>query len=244
MVGPVRHGPETLLPSPTSPRGSLAGSLLLLTLAWLSACGPVEVRTVPGETTDAASSATAVALITGPSDVGHELLGTPAPSLDGVRWLDGEAHPLSEDLGKPVLIRWWTDTCPFCVNSAPALRGLAERFGDDLVIRAIYHEKPIGRTVSDFEVNTSADRLGLPFLLGRDDRWTALTRWWLGAGGRDYTSVSFLVDPEGRIVAIHTGAEFHGDEVAAEDCVRSPDLCRAEREALEKAIGELLHPGT
>ncbi len=241
----MRYGPDIPSPAaPVLPRARVA-TLLIAVLATLPACGRVEATAParsPASLTGTPTAGPRVALITGPADQGHELLGAPAPSLEGVRWLDGEEHPLAEDRGRPVLIRWWTDTCPFCVNSAPALRNLAERFGDALVVRAIYHEKPPGRPVSDTSVRAAAERLGLPFLLGRDDQWGALSRWWLDAGGRTYTSVTFLVDAEGSIAAIHTGTEFHGDEITAADCARHPDSCHAERDALERAIGDLLTP--
>ena len=171
---------------------------------------------------------------------GRERIGTKAPSLDGVAWLDGKAHHLSEDRGRVVLVRWWTDGCALCSNSAKAFRALAGKHGEDLVIRAIYHDKLEGRTVGPAQVRAFATRAGYPWLVGKDEDWTALNRWWLDRI-RSFTSVTFLLDKRGVIRAIHTGGEFH-DRKQVDDsaCLFDPVRCAQEYEALDRAIGILV----
>ncbi len=61
---------------------------------------------------------------------GAELIGTDAPDWEGLVWLEREPRRLADLRGKVVLLRWWTDTCPFCARSAPALVELHERYAD------------------------------------------------------------------------------------------------------------------
>ena len=45
----------------------------------------------------ACSQAASVEPIIGKVFEGRELIGTPPPSLAGISWTDGQAHPLTED---------------------------------------------------------------------------------------------------------------------------------------------------
>ena len=58
---------------------------------------------------------------------GSELLGRPAPPLDIKQWLNSKPLEMSDLRGSVVLLRWWTQGCPFCVATAPALRKLHEQ---------------------------------------------------------------------------------------------------------------------
>lgn len=176
-------------------------------------------------------------LAQGPSEqeaeTGKELLGRPAPSLEGVRWVDPNTAP---DLrGNVILLRWWTEGCTFCTSTAPAIRELADRFRDKgLLVVAIYHPKPRPRPVEDGEVKRAAKRTGYPYVLGVDDRWDALRRWWLARHRRRFTSVTFVLDREGTIAAVHPGGEFHRSE--------DPDhaTCAQDFERIERTIERLL----
>ena len=120
-----------------------------------------------------------------------------------------------------VLIRWWTDTCPFCRTSAPALDSLHEEFGEQgLAVIGMYHPKP-ARDVTPEHARRAAKRLGISFPVAIDDRWEHLRRWWLSRGGRRATSVSFLLDRHGDVRYVHPGPVFalpgQGDERAVAD---------------------------
>ncbi|HET6204872.1 MAG TPA: redoxin domain-containing protein [Planctomycetota bacterium] len=149
-----------------------------------------------------------------PAREGDERLGRPAPSLEGLRWLDRDPIRIEELRGKTVLVRWWTDGCILCKRSAPAIRELEGRYRErGLVVLAFYHPKPRPRAVEDGAVKKAAAEVGLPFPLAVDADWTVLRRWWLDRR-RDFTSVTFLLDREGRIRWIHPGGEFHPSEEA------------------------------
>ncbi|MFN0205699.1 MAG: peroxiredoxin family protein [Planctomycetota bacterium] len=174
---------------------------------------------------------------------GAELLHSPAPSLDGVRWIDGAKRSVESFRGKVVLIRWWMSGCPYCINTAPALAELAERYqSKGLQIVAIYHPKPKPEPVEDANVLAGAKKIGLAenatyknaiFLLGVDEDWTALKRYWLTTK-RSFTSVSFIIDQKGAIRYVHPGGEYHKSDL--------PDhaKCAAELKEMEALIEKLL----
>lgn len=177
--------------------------------------------------------------VVGKVEEGGELVGKRPPPL-AVEWTDGGTHPLAEDRGRVVLVRWWTDTCPLCANSAGAIAALKREYGDRLAVRAIFHDKTSGRELTRAQVEALAKQVGFPGLVGIDRSWVALRRWWLDHGGRRFTSVSFLLDKRGRIRLVHTGGEFHArGHVPDEACLFDPAQCAAEYAAVERAIAVL-----
>ncbi len=146
---------------------------------------------------------------------GQELIGTAAPPFaEDLRWIHGEPTDLEALRGKVVLVRFWTDTCPFCQASAPALSQLHEAYGDQgLVVIGMHHPKPRGSEAELEGIRARAAELGMEFSIASDEHWDTLERWWLdaGEGRRKATSVSFLIDAQGTIRWIHPGPEFHPD---------------------------------
>lgn len=141
---------------------------------------------------------------------GDELIGTLAPEWRGVTWVRGGPLTLRDLRGKVVLVRWWTAGCPMCVASASPLSALRDKYADrGLVVVGMFHPKP-PQPVEDEIVLRVARQIGIHFPIAVDDDWGLLRRYWLDARRRSFTSVSFLVDQEGRIRYIHPGGEFHG----------------------------------
>ncbi len=56
----------------------------------------------------------ALAAVTDQGAAGAELIGTRALGWEGAEWLDTEPLRLEDQRGKVVLVRWWTDSCPYC----------------------------------------------------------------------------------------------------------------------------------
>ncbi len=166
---------------------------------------------------------------------GAELIGNAAPDWQGLVWLEPEPRHLADLRGKVVLLRWWTDTCPFCARSAPALVELHERYADrGLVVVGALHPKPLGRSITPEQARAAAERLGFEFPIALDPDWTVLHRYWLGGHRRRATSASFLIDRRGVIRYVHPGPAFHrevfdGDEGPSSDLI-----------ALQRAIERLL----
>ena len=194
-------------------------------LASLPSCGagatePAAPASPTAAATNAAAASSAPAKVEDDARIpaptgGKELIGTPAlPFAEDLEWLDGEPFTLAQLRGKVVLVRFWTDTCPFCEASAPGLEALHERYGGDgLVVLGLFHPKPRGSTRDLDAIRARAKELGLGFPVASDTRWDTLERWWLasGDGDRAATSVSFLIDAAGVVRWIHPGPEFHPD---------------------------------
>ena len=160
----------------------------------------------------------AIAAAADPTAVGAELIGTKALGWEGVEWLNAEPIRLEDLRGKVVLVRWWTDTCPFCRRSAPALNEFHARFARrGLTVIGMYHAKPIDRSITASEIRAAAQERGFDFPIAIDRGWSVLRRWWLDGGQRRATSVSFLIDRQGVIRQIHPGPAFHREVVGGDD---------------------------
>ena len=143
---------------------------------------------------------------------GDELIGQPAPEWGPLTWLGAEPLQLEDLRGQVVLIRFWTDTCPFCAASAPLLADWHDRYRDrGLQVIGIFHPKP-PRSRGARAAATAAERLGLAFPIGIDEDWSALERYWLHHEPRGWTSVSFLLDHRGRMRYIHPGGSYSREE--------------------------------
>lgn len=145
-------------------------------------------------------------------DVAPLPLGADISGLLPRRWL-GEPVPVSgPGAAQATLVRFWTDGCPYCAGSLPALERLRQDFGPrGLATVGVYHPKP-PRPVRDEEVQAAAARLGYRGPVAVDERWEALERIWLDGGERRATSASFLVDSHGRVRFVHAGPEFFASE--------------------------------
>ena len=159
-------------------------------------------------------------------------MGTQAPSLSDARWIVPPASPLD---GRVRLVRFWTDTCPFCRASAPALAQLDHRYRDaGLQIVGVYHPKPRGEHRELAQTRDAIAEWDWKFAVADDHDWTLLDALWLSSGDRDYTSVSFLIDRAGLVRYVHPGPEFH--EAGPSDHAQ----CRRDFADLDAAIAHLL----
>ena len=110
--------------------------------------------------------------------------------------------------GKVSLVRWWTDTCPFCSASLPAIEKLRDQFVDDAFqTLAVYHPKP-PRPVSPEDILSAAKTLGYTGDVAIDLNWEVLDKNYLSLAERTATSVSFILDKQGIVRFVHPGPEF------------------------------------
>lgn len=196
------------------PRAILYAAALLLSCA-----GPGGVTT-PASAPRAADADTDAPAPSSAARPGAELVGTPARDFKNITWLDGRPRALADLRGSVVLVRFWTDTCPYCRNTAPALQQLHEELAArGLVVIGLHHPKPRGSARTPAEVEASARAWGMTFPIGLDGAWTTLDDWWLADRARAATSASFLIDRRGVVRLVHPGPEFtpHGDPQARAD---------------------------
>ncbi|MCH9023970.1 MAG: TlpA family protein disulfide reductase [candidate division Zixibacteria bacterium] len=116
--------------------------------------------------------------------------------------------------GKVSLIRWWTDTCPFCSASLPAIEQLVNQIDDDAFqTLAVYHPKP-PRAVETKDILSTARTLGYTGSVAIDINWKVLDKNYLSLADRPATSVSFILDKQGIVRFVHPGPEFQKSDDA------------------------------
>ena len=167
---------------------------------------------------------------------GDELIGELAPEWGTLKWMNSQPLKLSELADKVVLIRWWTETCPFCSSSAPALNEFHDIFKEKgLVVVGMYHPKPPGPRRQK-ALEKAVKRLGFEFPIALDMDWSRLRRYWLSNSRHRWTSVSFLIDKRGKIRYIHPGGEYYkGEDETQTEAQRDYDELKA---MIEKLIAE------
>ncbi len=163
---------------------------------------------------------------------GEDMLGLRLP-LDGLKWLNTRDGASVDVTGKVTLVRWWTDSCPFCAASLPAIEALTRRYGSaGFQAVGVYHPKP-PRHVEAAEVLRSARALGYTGPVATDLDWATLNRVYLSTGNRVSTSVSFILDRNGIIRFINRGPEFRPtDDPAMAEINRDYEDIRSAIEAL------------
>ena len=167
---------------------------------------------------------------------GDDRLGLAAPPLGLKNWLHAQPLEMQALRGKVVLVRWWTEGCPYCVATAPALRQLDHKYGSrGLAVIGIFHPKPAGDWSLE-RMRMASDRLGVTFPVALDGDWSTLRRWWPDLERRGWTSVSFVVDKKGIIRYVHPGGEFHEGRTGEEGHAR----CERDYKEIDQVIGRLL----
>ena len=167
---------------------------------------------------------------------GLELIGTRAPEWKGIEWIQGGPLSIASLRGQAILLRFWLIGCPFCTNTAPALRELWEEYRDEgLVVVGLHHPK--SEMARDPErVTSAANDLGFRFPIGLDNDWVTLRSYGVGTELRRFTSVSFLIDRMGIIRFVHDGGEFHtGGGAGHEECNSAYE---ALRDTIEMVLAE------
>ncbi len=140
-----------------------------------------------------------------PSRGGQDRVGTRFPKLDFDRELPAQTEDSDPKQVRATLYRWWTNTCPFCEASLPAIEKLRQEYGPKgLRVVGVYHPKP-QRTVDDESVLAMAQRFGYKGELAIDADWSQLRKAYLSSGRRRATSVTFLVDKDGVTRFLHPG---------------------------------------
>lgn len=139
---------------------------------------------------------------------GRELIGTPAPEWRDLDWIQGGPLTLEDLRGRAVLLRFWLVGCPYCRTSAPALVRLHEEFGDrGLTVVGLHHPKSEAAKDPDL-VRRAAQHYGFDFPVALDNRWSTIRAYGVGSVFTRYTSVSFLIGPDGVIRWVHDGGAY------------------------------------
>lgn len=176
---------------------------------------------------------------------GDDRIGVEAPPFQFDAWLNSPPLSMQALRGKVVLVRWWTDTCPFCASSAPALRSLHDRYAArGLTVIGVFHPKA-GRDdpldISRVQRAVEARSFTFPVAIDWDWRTRTLRDWWLTGPDRPATSVTFLVDKAGMIRFVHPGMEYHhADDTDSSHEAAAHTMCADDMANIESAIERLL----
>jgi len=155
------------------------------------------------------------------------IVGKSVPAWN-VDWM-GAAPIAPADLrGNVVLVRWFTEGCPYCAATAPTLVQLDQELREKgLRVIGMYHDKS-DEPLEPARVKALADRFGFRFPIAIDHDWKTLKQWWLD-DHEGWTSVSFLVDRKGVVRYVHTGGAYAPDSEDAAQMRRWIDELLAER---------------
>jgi peroxiredoxin len=172
---------------------------------------------------------------------GDDRIGVAAPPFQFDAWLNSKPLSLEDLKGRVVLVRWWTDTCPFCASSAPALRALHKEYADrGLTVIGVFHPKAGRNDPLDVErVQRAVDARNFQFPIAIDWNWRTgtLKNWWLTGPDRPATSVTFIVDKSGVIQFVHPAMEYHDDNGSKQHAMCANDMGRV-RAAIERLIAK------
>jgi peroxiredoxin len=171
---------------------------------------------------------------------GDDRIGVAAPPFRFDAWLNSEPLSLEDLEGRVVLVRWWTDTCPYCASSAPALRALHEEYAEDgLTLIGVFHPKAGREDPLDVaRVQRAVEAREFRFPIAIDWNWRTgnLKDWWLTGPDRPATSVTFILDKSGVIRFVHPGMEYH-DDGSGPHATCASDMGRI-RAAIERLLAE------
>jgi peroxiredoxin len=172
---------------------------------------------------------------------GNDRIGVVAPPFQFDGWLNSAPLSLEDLRGEVVLVRWWTDTCPFCASSAPALRALHDQYSArGLKVIGVFHPKA-GRDdpldVARVQRAVESRQFLFPVAIDWDWRTGTLKDWWLTGPERPATSVTFLLDRSGIIRFVHPGMEYHDADGGEEHAMCANDMASI-RAAIERLIAE------
>lgn len=172
---------------------------------------------------------------------GDDLIGVQAPPFKFDGWINTEPLTIEALKGKVVLVRWFTDTCPYCASSTPALLQLYEDYADqDFTIVGVFHPKAGRNDPLDVQrVQRMVETRAFKFPVGIDWDWRkgTLKDWWLTGPDRPATSVTFILDKSGIIQFIHPGMEYHEDNGSELHTMCAEDMGRI-RATIERLIAE------
>lgn len=176
---------------------------LLVVLVPLVACVPVEDdASVPSAPVEPVR----VAVGPGAETIDATKLVGPAAPWD-VDWMGAPAVTLEALRGRVVLVRWFTEGCPYCAETAPTLAALHDELGPrGLSVVGMYHHKS-DEPLEPAQVRALAERFDFRFPVAIDHDWKTLRAWWLDEHP-GWTSVSFLIDRRGVLRYVHTGGSY------------------------------------
>jgi cytochrome c biogenesis protein CcmG/thiol:disulfide interchange protein DsbE len=133
-------------------------------------------------------------------------IGDAAPGFSLSNLATGRALSLAETENKPLVLNFWSSTCSICVQEMPALQQVDSEFAGKVNFLGVDVADPCSAAAS------FASRLGVHYPLVADHDGTVTADYRV-----DALPVTFIIAPEGSIVARHEGALTTPELVAVLD---------------------------
>ncbi len=170
-----------------------------------------------------------------------------SPDLDSwslAEWANSEPLSLNDLRGKVAVIRFWTNTCPYCARSMPVLQHLKKTMKKKPVkFIGLYHSKPHGSNRPWKKAVKMTEKWGVTFPVAYDRDWATLKSWWLSTGKRRATSCTFVFNKRGHVTYIHPGpVYFPGDPEESKPARDYEHLTQAIQHALSRPGPDGSHP--
>jgi peroxiredoxin len=129
-------------------------------------------------------------------------------SLD--KWADGDTIPWSDLRGKVVVVRFFDVDSEACQRTMSAIQQLHEEFQDcPVMFIGVLRTTRLDRGPEWNDVVDRVRQWGITFPIARDNRGVTLNQWWLKYLGNVPPTPTFVIGPNGRIIHVQPGPEFH-----------------------------------
>lgn len=144
-----------------------------------------------------------------PEGTGNALVGQRFGATGALEWMSPDGGAFRFSASPYTLVRWWTNGCPHCSASLPALAQLERKYAArGLRLLAVYHPKG-GDLRSRQRIRGYLRRLGFEGEAAYDPRWVKLKELMKRGHLTRATSVSFLVDRHGIVRWVHAGPRLY-----------------------------------
>ncbi len=137
-------------------------------------------------------------------------------------WTNSDPYRLSELRGRVVVVRFFDIKSEGCERSMRAMQQLHEEFaGRPVMFLGVQRTTESEPSVEWSVVKDRFERWGVTFPVARDKHGITLHRWWLRYFHHVPHTPAFVIGPDGRIVHVQPGPEFHpSDDVMFALCNR------------------------
>jgi thiol-disulfide isomerase/thioredoxin len=133
----------------------------------------------------------------------HVLKGQPAPRLAMTQLGTGETVDLADLKGRPVLINFWSTWCAPCRLEMPWIQSVYDEYKDDgLEVLSIDSGEKVPPSLIEDHIQRFVTSMGMTFPVLYGDNTYDVQDTWTVVG----LPVTFLVDREGTVVDVHSGA--------------------------------------
>jgi thiol-disulfide isomerase/thioredoxin len=143
-------------------------------------------------------------------------------------WANSEPIRWPDLRGRVVVVRFFKLDCEACQRTMPAMQRLYEEFRDcPVLFIGLFHS---GNHECGPEWDVVMDQVrawGVTFPIARDEGGVTLSRWWLDYFEYVPDTPTFVIGPDGRIVYVQPGPEFHpNDDLMFALCDRDYETIR------------------